>query len=101
MRAMILAAGRGERMGSLTAAQPKPLLEVAGVPLIERHVVRLAACGVAEIVINLSYRGSQIRDHLGDGSRFAVTIAYSDEGEPPLETAGGIIQALPLPGAGP
>src|SRR5690349_6664277 len=101
MRAMILAAGRGERMGPLTAAQPKPLLTVGGVPLIEHHLTRLARCGVDEIVINLSYRGAQIREHLGDGRRFGVAIAYSEEGEPPLETAGGIVHALPLLGEGP
>jgi len=93
---MLLAAGRGERMGSLTAAQPKPLLTIGGVAVIEHHIVRLKACGVDEIVINLSYRGAQIRDHLGDGRRFGVAIAYSEEGEPPLEAAGGIVHALPL-----
>ncbi len=101
MKAMLLAAGRGDRMGALTASLPKPLLTVGGTPLIERHVVRLAASGVAEIVINLSYRGAQIRDRLGDGRRFGVSIAYSDEGEPPLETGGGIVQALPLLGQEP
>jgi MurNAc alpha-1-phosphate uridylyltransferase len=101
MRAMILAAGRGERMGTLTALQPKPLLTIGDRPLIEHHVVRLAASGVDEIVINLSYRGTQIRERLGDGNRFGVSIAYSEEGEPPLETGGGIVQALPLLGAEP
>jgi N-acetyl-alpha-D-muramate 1-phosphate uridylyltransferase len=95
---MILAAGRGERMGVLTATLPKPLLEVAGKPLIEHHVARLAAAGVDAIVINLSYRGAQIRDYLGDGRRFGIGIEYSEEGEPPLETAGGIVSALPLLG---
>jgi MurNAc alpha-1-phosphate uridylyltransferase len=98
---MILAAGRGERMGPLTAVQPKPLLTIGGVALIEHHVARLTAFGVHEIVINLSYRAAQIRDYLGDGKRFGATIAYSDEGEPPLETAGGIVHALPLLGAAP
>jgi MurNAc alpha-1-phosphate uridylyltransferase len=101
MKAMILAAGRGERMGALTALQPKPLLTIGARPLIEHHVARLAASGIAEIVINLSYRGAQIREHVGDGERFGVSIAYSDEGEPPLETAGGIVHALPLLGAEP
>ena len=101
MRAMILAAGRGERMGPLTASEPKPLLTIGGKALIEHHVARLAACGVREIVVNLSYRGAQIRARLGDGHRLGVAIAYSDEGEPPLETAGGIVQALPLLGDGP
>jgi MurNAc alpha-1-phosphate uridylyltransferase len=98
---MILAAGRGERMGALTADRPKPLLTIGGVALIERHVERLAACGIDEIVINLSYRGAQIRQHVGDGARWRVSIAYSEEGEPPLETAGGIAHALPLLGSEP
>jgi MurNAc alpha-1-phosphate uridylyltransferase len=98
---MILAAGRGERMGALTATQPKPLLTVGERSLIEHHVVRLAASGIVELVINLSYRGAAIREHLGDGSRYGVSIAYSEEGEPPLETAGGIVQALPLLGSEP
>jgi N-acetyl-alpha-D-muramate 1-phosphate uridylyltransferase len=101
MKAMILAAGRGERMGVLTANEPKPLLEVGGVPLIERHLAQLAASGFVEVVINLSYRGAQIRTRLGDGRRFGVAITYSEEGEPPLETAGGIVHALPWLGSGP
>ena len=80
MRAMILAAGRGERMGALTATQPKPLLTIGARSLIERHVARLAASGIEELVINLSYRGGEIRTRLGDGSRFGVSIEYSDEG---------------------
>jgi MurNAc alpha-1-phosphate uridylyltransferase len=98
---MILAAGRGERMGALTATQPKPMLAIGGRSLIEHHVIRLAASGIDEIVVNLSYRGAQIRDHLGHGRRFGVSIAYSEEGEPPLETAGGIVHALPLLGREP
>jgi MurNAc alpha-1-phosphate uridylyltransferase len=98
---MVLAAGRGERMRALTANLPKPLLEIGGVPLIERHLQRLAACGVQEVVVNLSYRGAQIRERLGDGARLRLAIRYSDEGEPPLETAGGIVRALPLLGAAP
>jgi MurNAc alpha-1-phosphate uridylyltransferase len=98
---MLLAAGRGERMGTLTATQPKPLLTIGDRALIEHHVVRLAASGIDEIVINLSYRGSEIRKRLGDGSRFGVSIAYSEEGEPPLETGGGIVHALPLLGGEP
>ncbi len=101
MRAMILAAGRGERMGALTAERPKPLLDVGGRTLIERHLERLAAAGFDEVVINLSYRGEQIRAALGSGDRFGLRIRYSDEGEPPLETAGGIVQALPLLGDAP
>jgi len=98
---MLLAAGRGERMGTLTATQPKPLLTIGERSLIEHHVVRLAASGIDEIVINLSYRGSEIRERLGDGTRFGVSIKYSDEGEPPLETGGGIVHALPLLGREP
>jgi MurNAc alpha-1-phosphate uridylyltransferase len=100
MKAMILAAGRGERMGSLTANEPKALLAVDGVPLIERHLARLAASGFVDVVINLSYRGEQIRGRLGDGRRLGVTIKYSEEGEPPLETGGGIVRALPWLGSG-
>jgi len=101
MKAMILAAGRGERMGALTLTRPKPLLDIGGSSLIEHHVARLASCGIDEVVINLSYRGTQIRDRLGNGSRFGVSIAYSEEGEPPLETGGGIVHALPLLGSEP
>ncbi len=101
MKAMILAAGRGERMGALTATSPKPLLEVGGVSLIERHLERLASHGVRDVVINLSYRAAQIRARLGDGSRWRLAIRYSGEGEPALETAGGIIEALPLLGREP
>jgi MurNAc alpha-1-phosphate uridylyltransferase len=101
MKAMILAAGRGERMLALTADEPKPLLAIGATSLIERHLARLARGGIEEVVINLSYRGAQIRARLGGGERFGLTIAYSDEGEPPLETAGGIVHALPLLGAAP
>jgi MurNAc alpha-1-phosphate uridylyltransferase len=101
MKAMILAAGRGERMRALTADEPKPLLAIGATSLIERHLARLAHGGITEVVINLSYRGAQIRARLGDGERFGLAIAYSEEGEPPLETAGGIVQALPLLGEAP
>jgi N-acetyl-alpha-D-muramate 1-phosphate uridylyltransferase len=92
--AMILAAGRGERLRPLTDATPKPLLRVRGQPLIERHVIGLARAGISRLVINLSWLGTQIRDYLGDGARYGVTIIYSDEQARPLETAGGIIRAL-------
>ena len=98
---MILAAGRGERMRALTADEPKPLLAIGGTSLIERHLTRLARAGIKEVVINLSYRGAQIRARLGDGERFGLAITYSEEGEPPLETAGGIVHALPLLGSAP
>ncbi len=98
---MILAAGRGERMRPLTDATPKPLLKVHGRSLIERHVLALARASIPSIVINLSWLGEQIRASLGNGSRYGVTIHYSDEQPRPLETAGGIFRALPLLGAGP
>jgi N-acetyl-alpha-D-muramate 1-phosphate uridylyltransferase len=101
LRAMILAAGRGERMRPLTDDRPKPLLRVAGRPLIEHAIARLRAAGVTELVVNLGYRGAQIREHLGDGAALGVAIAYSDEGDPPLETGGGVFRALPLLGAAP
>ena len=97
MKAMILAAGRGERMRPLTDHTPKPLLEAHGKPLIVHHIEALAAAGFTDIVINLSWLGEQIRERLGDGSGFGVSIAYSVEPEA-LETAGGIQQALPLLG---
>lgn len=98
MKAMILAAGRGERMRPLTDAMPKPLLKVLGKPLIEYCLENLAAAGFTELVINVAYRGRQIMDYCGDGSRWGVSIQYSDEGEVALETAGGIAKALPLLG---
>ena len=100
MRAMVLAAGRGERMGRLTEKRPKPLLSVGTETLIDRHLRRLAQAGIDEVVINLSYCGELIRRSVGETSAWGQTILYSDEGEPPLETAGGIIRALPLLGPG-
>lgn len=97
MKAMILAAGKGERMRPLTLTTPKPLVRAAGVPLIEYHLRALAAAGFNEIVINHAWLGQQIEDHLGDGSRFGLSIQYSPEGEP-LETGGGIFRALSLLG---
>jgi MurNAc alpha-1-phosphate uridylyltransferase len=101
MRGMILAAGRGERMGPLTAETPKPLLDLAGQSLLERQLQRLAVAGVHEVVINLSYRGDQIRQAIGSGERFGLSISYSQEPEVPLETAGGIVAALPRLGSEP
>jgi len=101
MKAMLLAAGRGERMRPLTDARPKPLLEVAGRPLIEWHLERLAAAGFSEVVINLSWLGEQIPAALGQGERWGLSIAYSREPWPALETGGGIFQALPLLGPEP
>ncbi len=99
--AMILAAGRGERLRPLTDATPKPLLRVRGQPLIERHVVALARAGISRIVINLAWLGSQIRDYLGDGARYGAAIIYSEEAPQALETGGGIYRALPHLDPGP
>ncbi|MBF8164358.1 N-acetylmuramate alpha-1-phosphate uridylyltransferase MurU [Ectopseudomonas hydrolytica] len=95
MKAMILAAGKGERLRPLTLHTPKPLVKAAGVPLIEYHVRALVAAGFTELVINHAWLGQQIEGYLGDGSRFGAHIVYSPEGEP-LETGGGIFKALPL-----
>ncbi|RJG12269.1 nucleotidyltransferase family protein [Pseudomonas cavernicola] len=100
MKAMILAAGKGERLRPLTLHTPKPLMQVAGVPLIEYHLRALAAAGFRELVINHAWLGQQIEDYLGDGVRFGLRIRYSAEGEP-LETGGGIFQALSLLGDAP
>ncbi|MYM64341.1 N-acetylmuramate alpha-1-phosphate uridylyltransferase MurU [Pseudomaricurvus sp. HS19] len=97
---MILAAGLGKRMRPLTDTLPKPLLPVADKPLIDYHIERLVAAGVRELVINLAYLGHLVEAHLGDGSRWGITIHYSREPEP-LETAGGICRALPLLGEEP
>ncbi|MBC3410943.1 nucleotidyltransferase family protein [Pseudomonas sp. SWRI107] len=100
MKAMILAAGKGERMRPLTLHTPKPLVPAAGKPLIEYHLEALAKAGFTEVVINHAWLGAQIEAHLGDGQRFGLSIRYSPEGEP-LETGGGIYQALPLLGDAP
>ncbi|MCB1662008.1 MAG: nucleotidyltransferase family protein [Pseudomonadales bacterium] len=97
MKALILAAGRGERMRPLTDTVPKPLLLVGGKPLLQYHVENLVAAGVSELVINHAYRGEQIETFLGDGSRFGAKIQYSPEAAA-LETGGGIFNALPLLG---
>ncbi|MCX0445158.1 N-acetylmuramate alpha-1-phosphate uridylyltransferase MurU [Aeromonas veronii] len=100
MKAMILAAGRGERMRPLTDLLPKPLLAVGGKPLIVHHIEKLKAAGVTELVINHAWLGHKLVESLGDGSALGVTIHWSAE-ESALETAGGIVQALPLLGAAP
>jgi MurNAc alpha-1-phosphate uridylyltransferase len=97
MKAMILAAGKGERMRPLTLHTPKPLVRVGDVPLIEYHLRALLAAGFTEVVINHAWLGQQIVDYLGDGQRLGLSIRYSAEGEP-LETGGGIFRALPLLG---
>lgn len=101
MRAMILAAGRGERLRPLTDEVPKPLIEVGGTPLIEHHLLSLANAGFREIVVNLSHLGDQIEARLGDGRRFGLDIAYSREPKGALETGGGIVQALEHLGTSP
>lgn len=94
-RAIILAAGRGERLRPLTDKTPKPLLPVGGRPLIEWQIERLALAGFRDLIVNHAHLGSQIEEALGDGQRYGVRIRYSPEA-PALETAGGIVQAMPL-----
>ena len=98
MKAMILAAGRGERLRPHTDITPKPLIQVGKHRLIEYHLLNLARAGIEDIVINISWLADQIRETLGDGSNYSLNITYSDEGDEALETAGGIINALPLLG---
>jgi N-acetyl-alpha-D-muramate 1-phosphate uridylyltransferase len=101
MFAMILAAGRGERMRPLTDKKPKPLLEIADKPLIIYQIEALVSAGIENIVINTGHLGEQIHDRLGTGESFGVQIHYSDEGDEPLETAGGITKVLPMLGDAP
>ena len=101
MKAMILAAGRGERMRPLSDRVPKTLLDVGGHRLIEYHLTALLKAGIRDVVINLSWLGERIREALGDGGRHGLAIDYSDEGPVPFGTGGGIHQALPLLGADP
>ena len=101
MKVMILAAGKGERMRPLTDFKPKPLLPVADKTIIEHTIDGLAASGFKDLVINHAYLGQQIEDYLGDGERYGANIQYSPEGDRGLETAGGIINALPLLGEQP
>lgn len=100
-RALVLAAGRGERMRPLTDTTPKPLLRVGGRPLIVWHLEKLAAGGVREVAINTSWLGQALRAALGDGAAYGVSIRWFDEGPVPLETAGGIRNALALFGGEP
>jgi MurNAc alpha-1-phosphate uridylyltransferase len=101
MRAMILAAGRGDRLRPLTDELPKPLVEVAGKPLIEYHLEALARAGFREVVINQGHLGDLLPEMLGNGSRWGVNIHWSDEQPEALETGGGIFKALPLLGSAP
>lgn len=98
MKALIFAAGKGERMRPLTNHTPKPLLVVGGKPLIEWHIEKLAAAGVRDIVINTSWLAECFEPALGDGSRWNVSLHYSYEGFEPLETGGGMLQALKIIG---
>lgn len=101
MKALIFAAGLGERMRPLTDHTPKPLLVAGGKPLIVWHLERMAAAGVHELVINTSWLADQFPQVLGDGSQWGVKITYSYEGTTPLETGGGMLHALPLLGDAP
>jgi len=101
VKAMLLAAGRGERMRPLTDTTPKPLLRIGGQMLIERHVHALARAGIRQLVINHAHLGGQIERALGEGSAYGVQITYSPEPEGALETGGGIFNALPLLGTAP
>ena len=96
MRAMILSAGRGERMRPLTDTCPKPLLELAGKPLIVRHLEKLREAGIKEVVVNSAWLSEKIVSFLGDGRAFGLSITHSVEALPGLETAGGIIRVLPF-----
>lgn len=100
MKAMILAAGLGQRMRPLTDNLPKPMLTVGGKPLLQYHLEALSKLGVSEVIINLAYLGDKIREFVGDGARFGLDVIYSDEPEP-LETAGALLHALPLLGEEP
>lgn len=101
MKALLFAAGRGERMRPLTDATPKPLLRAGGVMLIEYHLRRLAAAGITDVVVNIAHLADQFPAALGDGSRHDLHVAYSPEGPMPLETGGGMLHALPLLGDAP
>jgi len=101
MKALIFAAGLGERMRPLTDTTPKPLLQVGGKRLIEWHLEKLAACGIDDVVINTSWLATQFPEVLGDGARWGLRIRYSYEGATPLETGGGMLHALPLLGDAP
>lgn len=101
MRALIFAAGLGERMRPLTDTTPKPLLRVGGKPLIEWHLEKLAALGIRDVVVNTSWLAEQFPTALGDGARWKLRIHYAFEGDTPLETGGGMWNALPLLGDAP
>lgn len=99
--AMVLAAGRGERLRPITDARPKALVDVAGTSLLERQLWRLQAAGVETVVINLGWLGEMIVERVGDGSRYGLQVVYSPEYDRVLETGGGIARALPVLGQAP
>lgn len=101
MRAMVLAAGRGERLRPLTDDTPKSLVEVRGESLLERHLRIVQAAGIRTVVINLGWLGDRIVERVGSGERYGLHVIYSDEGDNVLETGGGIHKALPHLGDGP
>jgi MurNAc alpha-1-phosphate uridylyltransferase len=101
MKALVFAAGKGERMRPLTEHTPKPLLKVRGKPLIEWHLERLAAAGATDVVINIAWLADGFEPALGDGSRWGLKLHYSREGAEPLETGGGMLHALPALGEAP
>lgn len=101
MRAMLLAAGRGERLRPITDDTPKALVEVDGKSLLEHHFDRLRSAGVRTVVINLGWLGRKIVERIGSGSRYGLEVVYSVEGDDVLETGGGIHKALPILGAEP
>ena len=98
MKALVFAAGLGERMRPLTDTTPKPLLRVGGKRLVEWHLEKLAALGVRDVVLNTSWLAAQFPQALGDGARWGLRITYAYEGRTPLETGGGMWNALPLLG---
>jgi len=101
MRAMILAAGRGERLRPLTDKTPKALIEVGGQSLLERHLDNVRSAGIKTVVINLGWMGDRIVERVGSGSRYGLEVVYSNEGDDILETGGGIHKALPMLGSEP
>lgn len=101
MKALVFAAGLGERMRPLTDTTPKPLLDAGGRPLLAWHLEKLAAAGVREVVINTSWLAHRFPEALGDGARWGLRIHYAYEGTTPLETGGGMLHALPLLGDAP
>jgi len=98
MIAMILAAGRGERLRPITESVPKALVEVRGRSLLERHLDAVKAAGIENVVINLGWLGEQIADRIGSGANYGLSVVYSPEGDDILETGGGVQRALPLLG---